>query len=103
MIGLENVKNKKFRIFKFDRGTGIKNFIHNPGNAILVMGDNLNEAFLISLDGSRKTPAKIKAPENEYYGYLEYSPHALIKNELFIFGGHPDCRKVRKLLKPENE
>ena len=63
------------------------------------MGDDLEKAFLISLDGSRKTPAKIKAPREEY---LKYSPHALIKNELFIFGCWPDKQEVRKLFKPES-
>ena len=94
MNGLENVKNKKLRFFKFDHLTEIKNVIHNkPESAFLVMGENLKEAFSISLDGSTKTPATIKAPRDDY---LKYSPHALIKNELFIFGGWTDNRKVRK-------
>ena len=101
MIGLKNVMNKKIRFFILDHLTEIKNFIHNkPESTILAMTHNLNEAFLISLDGSTKTPAKIKAPE---IYYLEDSPYALIKNELFIFGGKYHKRRVRKLMKPENE
>ena len=64
------------------------------------MSWELNKSFLISLDGSRKTAATIEAPTN---GYLHEAPHALIKNELFIFGGFSDEQKVRKLLKAENE
>ena len=64
------------------------------------MGKDVEKAFSISFDGSRKTPAKIKAPRNDY---LEDAPHALIKNELFIFGGWQDYQKVRKLLKAENQ
>ena len=99
MKGIENVKNKKLRFLKLDRLTKMKNFIHNPENALLVMGRYLENSFFISFDGSMKWPAKIKAPRNDY---LESSPHALIKNELFIFGGCSDYQKVRKLLKPEN-
>ena len=79
----------------------MKNFIYFPGitaKAILVMSKFLEGAFLISLDyGSRKTPAKIKTPKNDY---LEDAPHAIIKNVVFIFGGLKDKQKVRKLYKP---
>ena len=104
MIGLETVKNKKLSFFKFDNFTAIKNFIHNPGKVLLVMGGDLKKAFAISLDGSR-WKARIKAPTNDY---LRGAPHALIKNELSMFGGiyinsRLDKHKVRKLLEPENE
>ncbi|CAG5108118.1 Oidioi.mRNA.OKI2018_I69.chr1.g3641.t1.cds [Oikopleura dioica] len=50
---------------------------------ILVMGERLPQAFSISLDGSRKTPAKIKAPSLRY---LQGTAHALVNGELFVFG-----------------
>ena len=62
--------------------------------ALLVMGRELNRAFSITFDGSDSMTPTIKAPRNNY---LEWAVHALIKNELFIFGGLPDARKVRKL------
>ena len=55
------------------------------------MGRNLQDAFSISFDGSTKTGVSIKAPSN---GYIGYAPHALVKNELFIFGGYGDPKKV---------
>ena len=99
MKGLENVKDKKLRLFKLDRRSQMKNFIHFSGDALLVMGENLKNAFLISFDGSIKMPAKIKAPTNYY---VDRAPHALLKNEFFVFGGRTDMQKVRKLYKLEN-
>ena len=95
MIGLENIKNKKLRIFKEDNRIEMKNFHTSSGNLILVMGQNLAEAFAISYDGDRKVRAAIVGPENDY---LQWATHARVKNELFIFGGR-DRRKVRKLKK----
>ena len=97
MKGLENVKNKKVRFFKLDNRTEMKNFIHNPVNALLIMGRDLERAFLIAFDGSTKMPAKFKTPSHDY---VYNAPHALIKNELFIFGVYTDDRKVRKFYEP---
>ena len=60
MKGLENVKNKKLRFFKLDRRSQMKKFFHFAGNALLVSGENIKNAFLISFDGSMKMQAKIR-------------------------------------------
>ena len=93
MTGFEISKNKKMRMFKFDDRAEIKNFYLFYGRAILVMGENLEEAFSMSFDGKTRNKATIVAPSNDY---LQYAPHALVKNELFIFGGWTDKQKVRK-------
>ena len=91
MSGLENLKTKKLRIFKLDDRADMKNFAFYK-KAILVMGKNLEEAFSMSLDGKTTNKAAMVAPSNDY---LYWARHALVKNELFIFGGWPDRQKVR--------
>ncbi|CAG5076698.1 Oidioi.mRNA.OKI2018_I69.PAR.g8523.t1.cds [Oikopleura dioica] len=61
---------------------------------ILVIGADVNEAFSISFDGQTSTKATISAPRDDY---LELAPHALIKNELYIFGGQ-NTMKIAKLV-----
>ena len=43
-------------------------------------------------DGSTQTPAKISAATNDYARWAKY---ALVKGELFIFGGLSDKKKVK--------
>ena len=59
------------------------------------MGRSLREAFSFSFDGSTKTAATITAPTDFY---VADSPHALIKGELYIFGGETDRQKVMTFL-----
>ena len=69
--------------------------------ALLVMGKSLMEAFSMTLDGTRQgslnRSVSIGAPTDDY---VLFAPHALLKNELFIFGGDSDNHKVRKLVIP---
>ncbi|CAG5078620.1 Oidioi.mRNA.OKI2018_I69.PAR.g9036.t1.cds [Oikopleura dioica] len=64
-----------------------------PVRFLLVMGYSLIDAFSISFDGLTKTGAKITAPSDDY---IKYAPHALVKGELYIFGGATDFQKVLK-------
>ena len=43
-------------------------------------------------DGSTQIPAQINAATNDY---TEYAKYALVKGNLFIFGGSSDYRKVK--------
>ena len=43
-------------------------------------------------DGSTQNPAKINAATNDYARWAKY---ALVKGQLFIFGGSSDKRKVK--------
>lgn len=94
------MKNKKIRVFKFEDRTNLKNFIYTPdidikATSLLVMGRDLNRAFLISPYESKKTAAKITAPKKDLLGD---SPHAVVKDDLYIFGGWGlDYRKVSQL------
>ena len=97
MSGLGVFETKKLRIFKFDERAEMKNFYFSHGKAILVMGGNLEKAFLISFEGFRKKKAAIVAPGNEFSSmYIESAPHALVKNALFIFEGNWDKKRVKK-------
>ena len=97
MVGLENVNNKKIRIFKTDRRSRLKHFFSKSKkkSAILVMGWDLHKAFAISFDGLTKRAASIEAPS---VNYIQYAHHALVKNELFVFGGI-DEKRVGKIKK----
>ncbi|CAG5105804.1 Oidioi.mRNA.OKI2018_I69.chr1.g2468.t1.cds [Oikopleura dioica] len=68
----------------------------SPKTQILVMGRILSASFSISLYGSTVKAATITAPSNNY---LEDTPYALVKNELFIFGGRSDKQKPISRLK----
>ena len=83
MIGLENLKSNKIRVFKRDDRTQIKNFFYSYGKAILVMGCDLDQAFLLSFDSLMKKTAVIVAQSKNVRWQR---PHALVKNELYIFG-----------------
>ena len=56
------------------------------------MGWSLKQAYTISLDGSIKTAAKVTAPSDDY---LKRAVFALVKNDLYAFGGWADDQKVR--------
>ena len=75
----------------------MRRFIHNYERAILVMGEYITKEFSISLDGSKTNNAGIVSPD---IFYVADSPHAIVKNELFAFGGHSDLRKVKKKIIP---
>ena len=57
------------------------------------MGADVNDAFSISFDGQTSTKAIISAPRDDY---VELAPYALLKNELYIFGGQSYAIKVMK-------
>lgn len=78
--GLENIRNKKIRIFKFDDQTKMKDCIYTPDygkGTILVMGESLKKSLSISFDGSAKLKARIRGQRDSY---LKYALHALVKN-----------------------
>ena len=59
---------------------------------ILVMNRALiNNAYSISFDGTIKTPAAISAPSDNY---LRDARSALVKGDLYVFGGSLDKQRV---------
>ena len=56
---------------------------------ILTIRDS--EAYVISGDGNSKVSATINAPADRY---TYQAQHALIGDQLYIFGGYTDKRKV---------
>ena len=49
-------------------------------------------SYLMKKDGSRQISARINAATNDYAKYAKY---ALVKGQLFIFGGDSDKKKVK--------
>ena len=90
------MKNKKFRVFKFDFRVEIKNYFYTSKfeeKTLLVMGANINKAFKMSFVGSTKTGVTMVARTRDF---LEDGPFCLVRNELHVFGGRRDDRKVRR-------
>jgi len=56
----------------------------------LVIPDFYDSSYLIKKDGSTSA-ATISAPT---YDFTEYVKHALVKGQLYIFGGASDNKKV---------
>ena len=109
LTGLENVRNKKVRIFKFDGSAKIKKFYFQSGSLTkqisVILPDirsyyrpyayvpdkgMFNEVFFLP-------PARAKT--DNLSKYLHGTRHALVNDQLFIFGGYFDADKVIKELK----
>ena len=104
MRGLENIKNKKIRIFKLDRVTRIKNFIHitettSKINVILPDFSGKKQPYGLSLDGSIQSEVSFLPPspfDGTVSEYLQKSRHAIVNGQLHIFGGGFDPFQVTK-------
>ena len=57
----------------------------------MIPGD-LDGSYLMKKDGSRQIPAQINAATNDFAQWARY---ALVKGQLFIFGGTSDKKKVK--------
>jgi hypothetical protein len=66
---------------------------------ILVIPEMIDGSYLQSGDGSSQNSATIDAPKN---GYASGVAHALVKGELYIFGGNSDSKKVLFCLTNQN-
>ncbi|CBY12156.1 unnamed protein product [Oikopleura dioica] len=54
--------------------------------------------YNLAIDGSEKIEININTPEvSGRIGYLKDAGHAILKNELFIFGGSSDFKKIARL------
>ncbi|CAG5114245.1 Oidioi.mRNA.OKI2018_I69.chr2.g8307.t1.cds [Oikopleura dioica] len=71
--------------------TAITTTVSTSAKRLLVMGRELSQAFSISFDGTEKTAAIITAPDNNF---IDGGPFALVKGNLYIFGGYFDDRQV---------
>ena len=98
---------KKIRIYKFDRISKIKDFIYSTGQSSqlsqinVLLGDD--EDFFppyALVNGSISTTA-FQAPFGYRRGLSEYvfrSRHVLIRDQLYLFGGHTNYNKVMQVL-----
>ena len=95
ITGLENIKNKKVRIFKFDDDTKIRNFICRPvfTSQINVIQPDFygnDRTYALLPDGSRINNIFFKSPfyyRKSLSHYLSEARLALVKDKLYIFGG----------------
>ena len=98
--GLEDIDDKKIRIFKFDRETEIKNFFLSGGESkqITVILPDLSEThppYALLEDGS-KLALSIRASSSyeSISEYTIYSKCAVVKDQPHIFGGYSDSKRV---------
>ena len=86
---------KKVRIFKNDRRTRLKQFFSQSKKRTAIL--NLNErwdTFAFSFDGYKMPKPNIAIPSKQFF--LHGAIFALVKNELFVFGGFVSIYRVRK-------
>ena len=69
-------------------------------NILVILNDQqgaqMSPSYLINGDGD-KTSVQIEAPsdsEAPYYGYILYAQSAVVQDNLYIFGGRHDRRRV---------
>ena len=68
--------------------------MESPKNSILVVLEDLRLVYSISEDGKLNKKASVFAGRNDYAQYAQF---ALVKNQLHIFGGQSDMKKVARL------
>ena len=109
LSGLESIENRKVRIFKFDRSTSIRNFIYSSGKSSQInvirprpWYHSGYRPYALLADGSIKENAFFNPPFGSKMSISEYAvgfKHALVKNQLHLFGGRNN--KVKQKLKSE--
>ncbi|CAG5091543.1 Oidioi.mRNA.OKI2018_I69.PAR.g13118.t1.cds [Oikopleura dioica] len=95
------LENQTLKILKLDQFTFIKKFsffktnqMESPKNSILVVLEDLRLVYSISEDGKINKKASVFAGRNDYAQYAQF---ALVKNQLHIFGGQSDMKKIARL------
>ena len=66
----------------------------NDPDLIVAIPEYLSEAYVMDRDG-RTTEAILNGPSDDY---AKWSAFAILSDQLFIFGGESDRKKVRKFL-----
>ena len=99
LTDLDNITNKKTRIFKLDRDTRIKNFIWTSqlGSQLNVILPDEYKPYAIQPDGSKIQNIFFESPFYSSLQISEYvhdSRHALVNDRFYIFGGSSDGNKV---------
>ena len=102
LVTLEKINDKRIRVFKLDRQAQIKNFVYSiePQKEILaiVPGEFWGLPYVLHGDGIHTKSAYTFPPENDgkftIGDYTGGSSYAVIENQLYIFGGWHNGRKV---------
>lgn len=98
MTGLDKIMNKKIRIFKLDRAAIIKYFIlSTPKQTNIYVLPSGSEPFAIRTNGAiEKKVLHVNIAESKYsyYRIIYTARHALVNNQLHVFGGMEGDRKV---------
>ena len=98
------MENKKIRIFKLDRGTKIMNYIYSYdfSSQINVVSPNPNQYrfqqhVALLPDGSTNYEVSFNSLVDSGYTFSDYTEdarHALVNDQLHIFGGKLDHYSV---------
>ena len=103
--GLEEINEKRIRVYKSDQQTEIKNFIisSNPKQLLVILPYYMgaNRPYVLRDDKSLNRAIKLTSPTEILLSkYLWFSKSAIVNNKLHIFGGHEDfnARKVGSIL-----
>ena len=59
---------------------------------IIFVSWNTSDSFIFSGDGATERTISIDSP---IYDYAEYSAFAVVKDEMYIFGGERDTHKLK--------
>ena len=104
-MDINKIKNKKVRLYKYEKEVEIKNFIYEPTQLtqINIIQSSLlfykNQGYaLLNTIGSKKFEVSIKAPddyEDSLSKYVDESVYALVNNQIHIFGGKEDGYRVK--------
>ena len=104
---MEEVEDKRVRVFKFDEETEIKNFVFLEKKKIgcekllVILGDYSDASPYYFADGISKDPTPRISPPDDFDGtiarYTYNSKSAVVKDQLHIFGGDYGRRMVRRL------
>ncbi|CAG5103052.1 Oidioi.mRNA.OKI2018_I69.chr1.g591.t1.cds [Oikopleura dioica] len=69
----------------------------DQSNVHILVIPQIHAAYIVSGDGSKTSKAKIDAPDSDFY--TDQAPSAVIRNELYIFGGdRGDKYKIAKFV-----
>lgn len=103
MSGLENLLSRKVRVFKFDRGVEIKNFIYTRTegfskiNVIIPDRQGFVDPYALLSDGSIREDVSFFSPstyEDNVSHYTFRTRHVVFQDQIYIFGGHYDNQRV---------
>ena len=102
MDGLENLEDRRIRVYKIDRNAEIKNFIYFPEESmqftvLLSFYQGCHLPYKLYGDGTIDQNMRIEHSSDftdSLSIYISRAKHALVKNKVHIFGGEISGKRV---------